>query len=216
MSRIVTGEKIAGPKLTDMATQLRKRNRAYGKASAEIGRLRDRLARVLLERAQDRATSPGTVNGDVLAEVLAAAAPERWTPEARTEFAEHVLHDLVASGFRIYRGPNHEPWPAPAPQPVRPRSSVSAPPFPFVEGVKIGWYQGGGSVMRTITSVRPNPAAEYGVDVFVDEGRVTAMGPIKVDEWTLVALPPVVEDPAVQDRIAEWAKGQAGLIEGGA
>jgi hypothetical protein len=200
-----------------LAAQLRERNRAYGKASAEIGRLRDREARLLLERAQDRAASPGSVNGDVLAEVLRAAAPDRWTQEARAEFAEQVLRDMLPSGFRIYRGPNREPWPAPTPAaaeaPVSP-GEASLPPFPFVEGVKIGWYQGNGSVMRTITSVWPNPESKYGADVFVDENRVTQMGPINVDEWRLVGLPDAGGDAVgaaeAQEQIAEWAKAQTG------
>lgn len=85
--------------LVDVATQLRERNRLYGKASETIGRLRAEIARLRLERAEWR----GTVNGDVLVEVLAASAPEQWTPEDRRAHAEHVIEAMQASGIEVRR-----------------------------------------------------------------------------------------------------------------
>ncbi len=84
----------------NIKAELRERNRAYGKASETIGRLRAEVARLRLERAEWR----GTVNGDVLVEVLAASAPEQWTPEDRRAHAEHVIEAMQASGIRVYAG----------------------------------------------------------------------------------------------------------------
>jgi hypothetical protein len=87
-----------------LAALLRERNRLYGKASATIGRLRAEVARLRLERAEWR----GTVNGDVLVEVLAASAPEQWTPEDRRRHAEHVIEAMQASGIEVRR--TARPW----------------------------------------------------------------------------------------------------------
>lgn len=82
-----------------LAAKLRERNRLYGRASDTIGRLRAEVARLRLERAEWR----GTVNGDVLVEVLAASAPEQWTPEDRRAHAEHVIEAMQASGIEVRR-----------------------------------------------------------------------------------------------------------------
>lgn len=83
---------------------LRVARRLNGKASATIGRLRADLARLRLERAEWR----GTVNGDVLVEVLAASAPEGWTSDARRAHAEHVIEAMQASGIDVRR--SGQPW----------------------------------------------------------------------------------------------------------
>lgn len=83
----------------NLKAEIRHRNRLYGKASATIGRLRADIARLRLERAEWR----GTVNGDVLVEVLAASAPEQWTPEDRRAHAEHVIEAMQASGIEVRR-----------------------------------------------------------------------------------------------------------------
>lgn len=85
--------------ISDQAAALRDRNRLYGKASETIGRLRADVARLRMERAEWR----GTVNGDVLVEVLAASAPEGWTPEDRRRHAEHVIEAMQASGIEVRR-----------------------------------------------------------------------------------------------------------------
>jgi hypothetical protein len=82
-----------------LARQLAERNRLYGRASETIGRLRAEVARLRLERAEWR----GTVNGDVLVEVLAASAPEHWTPEDRRRHAEDVMQAMQASGIEVRR-----------------------------------------------------------------------------------------------------------------
>lgn len=83
----------------ELAALLRMRNRLNGRASETIGRLRADIARLRLERAEWR----GTVNGDVLVEVLAASAPEQWTPEDRRRHAEHVIEAMQASGIEVRR-----------------------------------------------------------------------------------------------------------------
>jgi hypothetical protein len=85
--------------ISDQAAALRERNRLYGRSSETIGRLRADVARLRLERAEWR----GTVNGDVLVEVLAAAAPEQWTPEDRRRHAEDVIAAMQASGIEVRR-----------------------------------------------------------------------------------------------------------------
>lgn len=85
--------------ISDQAAALRARNRLYGRASASIGRLRADVARLRMERAEWR----GTVNGDVLVEVLSASAPEQWTPEDRRRHAEHVIEAMQASGIEVRR-----------------------------------------------------------------------------------------------------------------
>jgi hypothetical protein len=97
-SAMVTYDKLI-EEISDQAAALRERNRLYGRASATIGRLRADVARLRLERAEWR----GTVNGDVLVEVLAASAPEQWTPEDRRRHAEHVIEAMQASGIEVCR-----------------------------------------------------------------------------------------------------------------
>lgn len=90
---------MALPFVQDLQETLRQRERDYGRASATVGRLRADVARLRLERAEWR----GTVNGDVLVEVLAASAPEQWTPEDRRRHAEHVIEAMQASGIEVRR-----------------------------------------------------------------------------------------------------------------
>jgi hypothetical protein len=120
--------------LVDMATQLRERNRLYGKASETIGRLRAEIARLRLERAEWR----GTVNGDVLVEVLAASAPEQWTPEDRRAHAEHVIEAMEASGIEVRRAVRMstvDEW--------RPKSGDRVSGLGFHTGAQyVGAYQG--------------------------------------------------------------------------
>ncbi|WP_410633318.1 hypothetical protein [Amycolatopsis sp. cmx-4-83] len=92
----------------EVLENLRVTRRLNGKASETIGRLRAEIARLRLERAEWR----GTVNGDVLVEVLAASAPEQWTPEDRRAHAERVLEAMQASGIEVRRAARH--W-APVP-----------------------------------------------------------------------------------------------------
>ncbi|WP_409186442.1 hypothetical protein F9C11_20320 [Amycolatopsis sp. VS8301801F10] len=172
-----------------LARELRDRNRAYGKASATIGELRGHVARLTAERFQEWAARPGAVDGDVLFEVLRAAAPERWTAEARGEFADQVMRDMVASGFRVLRGPGREPWPAVdepgfrrfhADQVVQ---STPARTLPFEPRVGMRVVRKSDGASRKVTSVRPDESTTYGLAVFVDEGRVTEFGPLNLDEW---------------------------------
>jgi hypothetical protein len=100
---------MVAPFVKDLQDRLRLRNRLAGKASETIGRLRAEVARLRMERAEWR----GTVNGDVLVEVLAASAPEGWTPEARRAHAEHVIEAMQASGIevrRAVRASTASPW----------------------------------------------------------------------------------------------------------
>lgn len=99
---------MVAPFVEDLQVQLRLRNRLMGKASETIGRLRAENARLRLERAEWR----GTVNGDVLVEVLAASAPEQWTPEDRRRHAEHVIEAMQASGIEV-RHAVRSWWPKP-------------------------------------------------------------------------------------------------------
>ncbi|MFD8496279.1 hypothetical protein [Amycolatopsis sp. NPDC059657] len=46
---------------------------------------------------------PGRVDGDILAQILGAYAPEQWTPSARAAFADSVLEAMALSGFSVHR-----------------------------------------------------------------------------------------------------------------
>lgn len=104
--KTLTGLSLSGsdaamvlPFVKTLQSLVRRRDRQYGKASETIGRLRAEVARLRLERAEWR----GTINGDVLVEVLAASAPEGWTPEDRRRHAEHVIEAMQASGIEVRR-----------------------------------------------------------------------------------------------------------------
>ncbi|UKD55107.1 hypothetical protein L3Q65_45890 [Amycolatopsis sp. FU40] len=172
-----------------LARELRERNRLYGKASATIGELRAVVARLTLERAQERQAVPGFVDGDLLADVLTDNAPAEWARPTARAHAEKTLAAIAAAGFRVLRGPGREPWP-PEPEPEFERfhadKPVQSPPRRWwshtpCRGMKVRRLAD--RVIRTVTSARPDPTAQYGVAVFVDEGRVTATGPISLDEW---------------------------------
>ncbi|MEV6897500.1 hypothetical protein [Amycolatopsis sp. NPDC051372] len=170
--------------VASLAAQLADRNRAYGRASATIGQLRAEKARLLVERAQEHHAVPGFLDGDLLADVLATSAPPEWTVEAARTHAERNLRAVAQAGFRVLRGPAHEVWPAAESEQ---REEVADPPFAPEMGMILA-RRGSFGGARKVTSVWPNPDARHGLDVFLDEGRVTAIGPIDLDEWEPVRL----------------------------
>lgn len=180
-----------------LARDLRERNRAYGKASATIGDLRATVARLALERAQERQAVPGFVDGDLLADVLTDNAPAEWPRAAARAHAEKTLAAVAAAGFRVLRGPGRKPWPA-APEPGFERFNADQPvksnpvrklSFEPRRGMRIRNRVDGS--FRTISSVRPDSWASYGLLVFVhDEGRITESGPINLDAWEPFSMGP--------------------------
>ncbi|WP_116201312.1 hypothetical protein [Amycolatopsis circi] len=179
-----------------LTRELRDRNRAYGKASATIGELRATVARLALERAQERQAVPGFVDGDLLADVLTDSAPPEWTKEAARARAEKTLTAVAAAGFRVLRGQGREPWP-PTAEPGFRRfhadqlvhsNPVRKLSFEPREGMRLRRLHDG--AVRTVTSVRSDPKVPYGLAVFVDEGRVTELGPIVLDAWEVAPRVP--------------------------